>query len=175
MNIREAKPADVSALLAIYAPYVTETTITFETKVPTLADFQERIRTTQEKFPYLVAEVDSKVLGYAYAHPYYGRAAYTWTVELSIYVAQEARQQGLGQALYDALEKELEQQGVINLLACISLPNDASISFHEKRGYEQVAHFQKVGFKLGKWHDIVWLQKKLGNPEIPEPVVYKQH
>ena len=94
-------------------------------------------------------------MGYAYASTYYARAAYDWTVELSVYVQKEARGKGVGTLLYTALEEELTTRGFKNFLACIALPNPASIALHEKRGYEQVAHFKKVGYKFGTWHDIV--------------------
>lgn len=161
MEIRVAKVEDARDLLAIYAPYVRETAITFETEVPSVEEFEGRIAAIQAIYPYLVAEVDGELVGYAYAHAYYGRAAYAWTVEVSIYVDQKAGGKGVGNALYDALEEELRKQGIRQALACISLPNDASIFFHQKRGYEQVGHFHKVGYKFDQWHDIVWLQKEL--------------
>lgn len=159
MKIRSAQRTDAADLLAIYAPYVRDTAITFETKVPTVADFEGRIDNILEKFPYLVAEVDGSPVGYAYASTYYARAAYDWTVECSVYVAQDRRGQGIGKALYEQLERELMAAGFKNFLACIALPNPASIALHEQLGYEQVAHFKKVGYKFEKWHDIVWLQK----------------
>lgn len=161
MEIRAAKATDAKNLLAIYTPYVLETTITFETEIPSLEEFERRITDTQATYPYLVAEEEGKLLGYAYAHAYYGRVAYAWTVEVSIYVDQATRATGIGTALYDRLEELLIEQGMTQALACISLPNDTSIAFHKKRGYEQVAHFKKVGYKLGQWRDIVWLQKEL--------------
>lgn len=163
MNIRFATPDDAAALVAIYAPYVTDTAITFELTVPTAADFAQRIASISSRYPYLVAEGDDgTVIGYAYASTYYGRAAYDWTVELSVYVSQDKRSQGVGRALYDKLEEELIERGFVNFLACIALPNDASINFHRQRGYVQVAHFKEVGYKFDAWHDIVWLQKQIG-------------
>lgn len=161
IHIRSVKIEDAADLVAIYAPYVEGTAITFETEVPTVADFASRIKKTLEKFPYLVAEEEGRVVGYAYASTYKDRAAYDWTVELSVYVAQEARGKGIGSLLYDALEEDLTARGCKNFLACIALPNPASLALHEKRGYEQVAHFKKVGYKFDTWHDIVWLQKSL--------------
>ncbi|MCB6405727.1 MULTISPECIES: GNAT family N-acetyltransferase [Streptococcus] len=163
MEIRLAKPSDARSLLDIYAPYVENTAITFEYEVPTIEDFAIRIEKTLEKYPYLVAEEDGVVLGYAYAYAstYYARAAYDWAVELSVYVSQDARGKGVGSKLYDALEEMLEQMGYIHFLACISLPNEASLALHRKRGYQQVAHFPKIGYKFNRWHDIVWLQKSL--------------
>lgn len=161
MKIRLAKPSDARSLLDIYAPYVENTAITFEYEVPTIEDFAIRIEKTLEKYPYLVAEEDGVVLGYAYASTYYARAAYDWAVELSVYVSQDAREKGVGSKLYDALEEMLEKMGYIHFLACISLPNEASLALHRKRGYQQVAHFPKIGYKFNRWHDIVWLQKSL--------------
>ena len=161
MEIRFAKPSDARSLLDIYAPYVENTAITFEYEVPTIEDFANRIDKTLEKYPYLVAEEDGVVVGYAYASTYYARAAYDWAVELSVYVSQDARGQGVGTRLYDALEDLLEQMGYIHFLACISLPNEASLALHRKRVYQQVAHFPKIGYKFNRWHDIVWLQKSL--------------
>ena len=161
MNIRLAKPLDAAALLAIYAPYVENTAITFEYDVPTVEDFANRIEKTLKKYPYLVAEEDGVVLGYAYASTYYARAAYDWAVELSVYVSQDTRGKGVGSKLYDELEGLLDQMGYMHFLACISLPNEDSLAFHAKRGYQQVAHFPKIGYKFERWHDIVWLQKSL--------------
>ncbi|HEM3198500.1 TPA: N-acetyltransferase [Streptococcus suis 14A] len=161
IDIRSARTEDAADLVAIYAPYVEKTAITFETEVPTVEAFASRIEKTLEKFPYLVAVEEGKVVGYAYASTYYARAAYDWTVELSVYVSREARGKGIGSLLYDALEEELTARGFKNFLACIALPNPASLALHKKRGYEQVAHFKKVGYKFGTWHDIVWLQKSL--------------
>ena len=167
MEIRLAKPSDARSLLDIYAPYVENTAITFEYEVPTVEDFTTRIEKTLEKYPYLVAEEGDVVVGYAYASTYYARAAYDWAVELSVYVSQDARGKGVGSKLYDALEEMLEQMGYIHFLACISLPNEASLALHRKRGYQQVAHFPKIGYKFNRWHDIVWLQKSLDKEARP--------
>ena len=161
MDIRLAKPSDARSLLDIYAPYIENTAITFEYEVPTIEEFATRIAKTLEKYPYLVAEEDGLISGYAYASTYYARAAYDWAVELSVYVSQDAREKGVGSKLYDKLEDLLDQMGYMHFLACISLPNEASLALHRKRGYKQVAHFPKIGYKFNRWHDIVWLQKSL--------------
>ena len=168
MNIRLAKRSDAAALLAIYAPYVENTAITFEYEVPTIEDFTNRIGKTLEKYPYLVAGGNGLILGYAYASTYYARAAYDWAVELSVYVSQDARGKGVGSKLYDELEGLLDQMGYMHFLACVSLPNEDSLAFHAKRGYQQVAHFPKIGYKFENWHDIVWLQKSLD--KVAEPI-----
>ncbi|MGQ7461014.1 GNAT family N-acetyltransferase [Streptococcus suis] len=161
INIRSVQIEDAADLVAIYAPYVENTAITFETEIPTVADFASRIEKTLKQFPYLVAVEEGQILGYAYASTYKDRAAYDWTVELSVYVSRKVRGKGIGSLLYAALEEELTARGFKNFLACIALPNPASLALHEKRGYEQVAHFKKVGYKFDTWHDIVWLQKSL--------------
>ena len=164
MIIRPVQLSDAETIRAIYQPYVTKTAITFEVDVPTVQEFEERITQTLAQFPYLVAEEEGIVVGYAYTSTYYARAAYDWTTELSIYVAKESRGQGIGSALYTALEEELEARGYLRFLACIAVPNEASISMHEKRGYVQVAHFPKVGYKFEQWHDIIWMQKTIEGP-----------
>lgn len=138
IEIRNAQVEDAANLVAIYAPYVEKTAITFETQVPAVEDFANRIEKTLKKFPYLVAVEEGQIVGYAYASTYYARAAYDWTVEMSVYVQKEARGKGIGTLLYNALEKELTARGFKNFLACIALPNPASIALHEKRGYQQV-------------------------------------
>ena len=164
MIIRPVQLADAATIRAIYQPYVTETAITFEVDVPTVQEFEKRITQTLAHFPYLVAEEEGIVVGYAYASTYYARAAYDWTVELSIYISKEARGQGIGTVLYDVLEEELQARGYLRFLACIALPNEASISLHEKRGYVKVAQFPKIGYKFDQWHDIIWMQKTLDGP-----------
>ncbi|MBP2623267.1 GNAT family N-acetyltransferase [Streptococcus oricebi] len=163
MEIRRARREDAAQLLAIYRPYLEQTAITFETQVPTIEEFERRIEKTLANYPYLVAEEAGQLVGYAYASAYYQRAAYDWTVELSVYVDTSKRSKGVGSALYEELEEQLKKQGKVNFLACIALPNEASILFHQKRGYIQVAHFPKIGYKFGRWHDIVWLQKRLAD------------
>lgn len=132
MNIRLENKNDAAALIAIYAPYVEKTAITFEYDVPSVEEFSGRIEKTLERYPYLLAEEEGVILGYAYASTYYGREAYNWAIELSVYVADENCGRGIGKQLYDKLEEILEQQGFVHFLACIALPNGASISFHKK-------------------------------------------
>lgn len=161
--IRTAILDDAQALLDIYTPYVLNTTITFETEVPTLSDFTQRIKSIQQRFPYLVLEVDNEIIGYAYATKYKERSAYDWTVETSVYIRQDVQARGYGKQLYTALEEALRTQGIVTMLACITYPNDLSIEFHKKMGFEHVAHFEKLGYKFNQWRDIVWM-KKVINP-----------
>lgn len=118
LTIRPASLSDAQAIQTIYAPYVEKTAITFEYEVPSVQEFEKRISKTIEKYPYLVAEENGQVLGYAYASTYYARTAYDWTTELSIYLHEDARGRGLGSQLYDALEEELKKT---RLLAFSSL------------------------------------------------------
>ena len=167
MNIRIASPSDAPALVGIYAPYVQNTAITFEYEVPTAEEFAERIRHTLEKYPYLAAEEAGEILGYAYASAFKGRAAYDWSVETSIYIRQDARRKGLGSALHRALADLLRAQHICNLCACIAYPNPASITFHQRMGYKLTAHFHRSGYKLGEWHDMVWMERELCPHTVP--------
>lgn len=163
-RIRPVTEDDAQALLNIYAPYITDTTITFEDVIPSVENFKQRIHDISQNFPYLVAiDDDNKILGYAYAHLYGPRAAYAWTVEASIYVDKNFKGHGLGTELYQKLEDILKKQGVVNLMACITEENINSIKFHEKRGYKAVGTFHKVGFKFNRWLDVTWLQKDLND------------
>ncbi|MCM1344451.1 MAG: GNAT family N-acetyltransferase [Muribaculaceae bacterium] len=167
MNIRTVTPTDAPQLLHIYAPYVENTTVTFEYEVPSVEEFADRIRHTLEKYPYLAAEEDNIILGYAYASAFKDRAAYAWSVETSIYVREDLNHKGIGTALYQALEQVLARQNICNLCACIAYPNPASISFHERFGYRTVAHFHASGFKQDTWSDMVWMEKELCPHTVP--------
>ena len=167
MRVRIAVPEDAASLAEIYAPYVTDTSITFEYEVPGAEEFAERIRETLKKYPYLVADEEGIIQGYAYASPFKARAAYVWSVETSIYISPSAKHRGIGTALYRELEDLLRRQHVCNLCACITYPNPVSIAFHEKFGYRTVAHFNSAGFKLDAWHDIVWMEKELCPHSVP--------
>ncbi len=172
INVRPATIADASEILKIYAPYITGTTITFEYDVPTVAEFKDRIATTLENYPYLVAETeDGKIVGFAYAHRYKERPAYNWSAEVSIYVDNEIRGLGIGKVLSLALEELLAKQNVVNLCACITGKNHNSVLFHEKMGYELVGTFEDFGFKFGEWYDVIWLQKRIYQGEHPRDFI----
>lgn len=172
IHIRIAEVNDAEAILGIYAPYVTDTAITFEYEVPDLHEFTERIRHVLKRYPYLVAEKNDRIVGYAYASAFKGRAAYDWSVETSIYVDMCCRGHGVGIQLYDALEIILKKQNILNSYACIAYPNPESIHFHEKLGYRTIGHFQRCGYKLGTWYDMIWMEKMLGeHTAIPADVI----
>lgn len=174
ITIRTATPDDAAALLAIYAPYVTKTAITFEYEVPSEEEFRRRIRTTLEAYPYLVAEQGGKIIGYVYASAFHTRPAYDWNVETSIYIAQDARHTGAGRKLYEALETYLRAQGIVTLYACITYPatpdpyvDTNSVDFHSHMGYDLVANFKKSGYKFDRWYDVVWMEKEIGAHRTP--------
>ncbi len=178
-GIRVATPQDAEALLAVYAPYVTDTAITFEYEVPSLTEFRERIRHTLERYPYLVMEQDGEILGYAYAGPFKERAAYDWAVETTIYVKQGMKKQGIGRKLYQALEDTLIRQNILNLNACIGYPTVEdeyltrnSMEFHQHLGYRLVGQFYQCGYKFERWYDMVWMEKLVGEHGV-EPVRVK--
>ena len=172
LTIRMANELDAEEILAIYAPYVTHTAITFEYVVPTVEEFKGRIHKTLKRFPYLVAVKDGCILGYAYVSPFKERAAYDWAVETSIYVKQECKGSGVGKKLYLALEEILKKQNIINLNACIAYPNPKSIGFHEHLGYKMIGHFTKCGYKFETWYDMIWMEKMIGEHTVPpKPVI----
>lgn len=167
--IRDANLKDTKELLEIYKPYVLNTVITFEYDVPALEEFADRIRKITERYPYLVAEFDGKIVGYAYASTFKDRAAYDWCVETSIYLADDSRGIGIGRKLYDALETRLKEQGILNANACITYADfedeyhtNDSMHFHEKMGYKLVGRFHQCGYKFGRWYDMIWMEKMLG-------------
>ena len=172
MNIRIAKLEDAKDLVNIYKYYVKNTAITFEYDVPSIEEFTERIKNTLSKYPYLVAEKNNKIYGYAYASAFKTRPAYNWAVETSIYVNHEVSRNGVGTLLYKKLEEYLKLQNIINVNACIAYPNEKSEEFHKKFGYKKVGHFTKCGYKLGKWHDMIWMEKFIGAHEIsPQNII----
>ena len=169
VSLRLATVQDAPTLLAIYAPYVRETGITFEYEVPTEEEFARRITTTLERYPYLVAvDRGGAALGYAYASAFKGRAAYDWSVETSIYVDRASRGRHVGTRLLDALEALLALQGITNAEACIAYPDEGgSVGFHERRGYRMVGRFEKCAYKLGRWWDMVWMEHHIA-PHTPD-------
>ncbi len=169
MRIRDASPDDAVALLDIYRYYVENTAITFEYDTPTPEEFRARIVNTISHYPYLVAEKDGEILGYAYAGPFHSRAAYSRCCELSIYLRRDARRQGLGRLLYDALEERLGAMGFLNLYACIGSPavedeylNRDSERFHRRMGFILAGTFRLCGFKFGRWYNMIWMEKLIG-------------
>ena len=177
--IRTATTNDAEAILAIYAPYVETTAITFEYEIPGIEEFRERIRNVLKKYPYLVAEADGEIVGYAYAGPFKGRAAYDWAVETTIYVDRTRKRMGIGRKLYDKLEEALRKQGILNMEACIGYPETEdeyltkdSVRFHEKLGYRMVGEFYKCGYKFSRWYNMVWMEKMIGEHQEKQPQIH---
>lgn len=171
--IRKAVPVDAEKILEIYAPYIEKTAVSFEYDVPSTVEFQERMQSTMERYPYLVA-VDDKntVLGYAYASDHMHRKAYQWNAALSVYIAEEHKGKGIGSSLYRKLFALLQKQGFVNAYACIVYPYEESEKFHEKLGFQKVGHFLGSGYKHGQWHDIIWMEKPLSHKkDAPKEVI----
>lgn len=190
MIIEQVTVADAEELLEIYRPYVEKTAITFEYDVPSVSEFEGRIKEISAKYPYIKAVEDGQITGYAYAGVFKGRRAYDWSVETTVYVKEDRKGEGIGRALYAKLEEMLKEMGVLNMNACIGVPRkrlslnrDAckeadnicpeekpdetisydSVFFHEKMGFEMVGRFHDSGYKFGKWYDMVWMEKMIGD------------
>lgn len=177
-TVRSARLEDAERILEIYTYYVEHTAISFEYDPPPLTEFQDRMRRIMKRYPYLVAERDGVIQGYAYAGPFVGRAAYGWSCEMTIYLDPAARKTGLGRALYEAIEEKLGGMGILNLYACIGWPelpdeylNRNSAEFHAHMGYQKVGEFHKCGRKFGRWYDMIWMEKIIGEHRENQPPV----
>lgn len=180
--VRDAVVEDAERILEIYDYYVKNTAITFEYDTPSLDEFKARMEKTMRRYPYLVVLKDEKILGYAYAGAYIGRAACDWSCEMTVYLDRSARKLGLGRAIYEALEKSLYEMGMVNLYAAVAYPSGKdeyldsnSADFHKHLGYVTVGEFRKCGYKFGRWYDLIWMEKTIGGhesamkPIIPYP------
>lgn len=165
--IRPATNEDVPEILSIYAPYVENSTATFEYDVPSQQEFRQRFQDITAQFPWLVWEEQGKILGYAYGSLPFERSGYAWIAEVSIYLLPEAQGKGLGRRLYAALEQLLALQGYHLLYSIITGENTGSITFHEKTGYTFLADFPACGYKHGKSLNVIWMEKRLKSVEIP--------
>jgi phosphinothricin acetyltransferase len=162
---------DAAACAAIYAPYVADSTVSFEDEPPSADEFARRIDQISTTHPWLVAVRDGVVAGFAYACPHRPRAAYRWATEVTVYVDASRRRSGIGRQLYEALFSLLRQQRLQTACAGIALPNDASVGLHEALGFEPVGIYRRIGYKHGAWHDVGWWQLELlpfaSSPEEP--------
>ena len=170
IEIRNAQIADAGRLLEIYDYYVRNTAISFEYDTPSVEAFRNRMINTLKRYPYLVVLKDGRIEGYAYAGPFKDRAAYEWSCETTIYLDHAVQKCGLGRMLYKALEEELKKIGILNLYACIGYPNiedeyltKNSADFHEHLGFVKAGVFHKCGFKFGRWYNMVWMEKIIGD------------
>jgi L-amino acid N-acyltransferase YncA len=167
LRVRDASEADASACARIYAPYVRETAITFETEPPGADEMAERIRTALRTYAWLVLEYEGRVFGYAYGGPFRSRAAYRWSAEVSVYLERGFERRGGGRLLYEALFKRLAERGFRTAVAGMTLPNDASVGLHKALGFEPVGTYRAIGWKLGAWHDVAWMQRPLAVSKDP--------
>ncbi len=167
---RRVAEQDAADVLAVYAPYITNTVITFEYEVPSVDEFRNRIRTISADYPYFVCEVEGQIVGYAYAHRHMERAAYQWNAELSIYINQEFTHKGLGKVMYATLIRLLQLQGVRHAYGCVTFPNEKSQQMHEALDFALLGVFPKAGYKMGEWRSIAWYGKEiLPLDASPEP------
>ncbi len=167
-RIRPATGADAAAIAAVYRPYVTDSVISFETEPPDAAEMARRMAARPAK-PWLVAERDQAVVGYAYASAHRERAAYRWAADVSVYLAAAERSRGTGRALYAQLFELLKDLGYVAAYAGIALPNPASVGLHESMGFGLVGVYRGVGHKFGRWHDVGWWQLALADPRPDDP------
>lgn len=164
MWIRRASGDDGAACAAVYEPYVTGTTITFEFDPPSASEMAQRIEKANREHAWVVAGQDDEVVGYAYGGVWNARAAYRWACEVSIYLRTGLRRTGTGRALYEALFAALAERGYRVAVAGTTLPNEASAGLHRAMGFEPVGTFRQVGWKHGAWRDVAWMQRGLGAP-----------
>lgn len=173
LSFRFATENDAEKILEIYKPYVENTTITFEYNVPTIEEFRERIRGILKDYPYIVCEYGNEIVGYAYAHRIWSRAAYQWDAELSIYTNEKYAGNGIGKKLYGILLEILKLQNVVNVYGLVTYPNKSSEKLHNYFGFKKVAFFENVGFKFGKWIAVTWFEKAI-NPYFENPESIKR-
>ncbi|MBV9868874.1 MAG: N-acetyltransferase [Abitibacteriaceae bacterium] len=170
-SIRLAHAADAAQVQGIYRPYVTDTVISFEIEPPSTAAMRQRIENTLPHFPWLVCEHQGAVIGYVYAAAHSARAAYLWSVDVSVYIHQHHHRAGVGKALYASLFEMLRLQGFYNAYAGATLPNPASVGLHEAMGFQPVGVYEAVGYKFGAWHSVGWwqlaLQQRVATPAPP--------
>jgi len=165
--VRQAAPRDARACLAVYAPYVTATVVSLEETPPSEPEMAERIARSLATHDWLVLEVDDVVRGYAYGSAYRGRAAYRWACEVSVYLEPGRRRTGSGRLLYDVLFERLAARGYLTVLAGMTLPNEASEGLHRALGFTDVGTWQRIGWKFGGWHDVLWMQRQLAEGGDP--------
>ena len=167
LKIRDASEQDAEACAAIYAPYVTDTAITFEIDPPSPAEMAERIAAAGRTHAWLVLEDAGRVVGYAYGGPFKARAAYRWSCEVSVYLERGRRRTGGGRALYEALFERLAERGFRTAVAGMTLPNEASVGLHRALGFEPIGTYRKIGWKHDGWHDVAWAQRPLAADQDP--------
>lgn len=156
--IRLAEKRDVPGILEIYSPFILNTSVTFEEIVPDEDSFWERIQGIMAELPYLICEIDGRIAGYAYASGYRSRASYRWSKEVSVYIHPDFQRKKVAHALYTSLNEMVRYQGIADLLAIITMPNEPSVAFHKQFGYSKCGEFKNVGYKLGHWQNVGWFE-----------------
>jgi phosphinothricin acetyltransferase len=176
IDFRVVTTADASTIAAIYAPYVRDTIVSFETEAPDAVEMAARIEKIAPRHPWLVAEHGSDLLGYAYACEHRSRLAYRWSADVAVYLDPSAQRHGIGRALYERLFTLLRVLGYVNAFAGIALPNAASVGLHEALGFTSIGVYRQVGYKQGRWPDVGWWQRPLVDPPIDprEPLMMRQ-
>ena len=169
-KIRTASISDAKEMLDIYSPYVLETAVSFEMEAPSLKEFQHRISEITGKYPWLVCEMENEIVGYAYAGAFKSRCAYAWSAESSVYVRRGFHGKGIGTALYENLLEILRDQGVVNVIGGMTMPNAGSRKLHEHFGFVQIAQFKDAGYKLDRWWDVGYWQLQFKKPQEPGPL-----
>ena len=175
MKIRMTRAEDAEQIAGIYRFYTEHTAVTFDCVPPDARFFEEKIARTLARYPFLTLEKEGRVAGFAYASPFKDRPAYDFLVETTLYLEKDQRGRGYGKELYEALENELKRQNVLRMEACVALPrasgdpylSDASVRFHEKLGFHTVGRFEKSGWKFGRWFDMIWMEKTIGEEDDP--------
>ena len=181
IEIRTAEKKDAGRLLEIYDYYVRNTAVSFEYETPSLDEFRNRMAHTLSKYPYLVIVRDGIIEGYAYAGPFKGRAAYGWSCEISIYLDCRARKCGLGRMLSEALEAALKEMGILNIYGCIAYPETEdeylttnSADYHQHLGFRTVGQFRQCAYKFGRWYNMIWMEKCIGE-HIDQPAAVRKY
>ena len=170
IKIRDVLSEDAERIQGIYSPYVADTAISFEITVPDKQEMKHRIeKALSNEFPYIVAENETgTVVGYAYADKFGEREAYRYSFTISIYLDMKVQSRGIGQKLYDELEKRMKKMGIVQVVSAITGKNEKSLKFHEKNGFIKIGHFPNIGYKMGEWHDIIWMNKTINSIEEVE-------
>jgi phosphinothricin acetyltransferase len=176
VEIRTATTEDAKSILDIYSPSILNTAISFETEIPSIEEIQKRIEKCLEKFPWIVCAIDKKIAGYVYASKHRDRDAYQWTCESSVYIHNDFKGKGIGKNLYACLFAILKLQGLRNVYAGITLPNNPSVQLHERCGFEHFVTYDKVGYKFYNWHDVGWWKLQLNDYDLepPPPIPFSE-
>lgn len=172
-EIRLINTSDAAAALAVYAPYVLNTAISFEYDVPSLDDFKKKIEKISSQYPWLVCEYNGQIVGYAYGSTHRDRTGYQWSPESTVYLDEQYHRRGIARVLYETLFKLLKMQGYYSIYAGILSSNVKSVEFHRALGFEEIGLFKNIGYKLGEWHSNLWmqyfLQEHIAEPSMPIP------